>query len=119
MVPLSPNHRRKQAKWEQFLALALPMAPMPSSLPFASASATTARRSLWALALAADSLIPAAALAQSEQYILGPGSNVGPATKIKPSNCVTAADGSVTCDTKVVNPKGDTPARPQYSPFNN
>lgn len=95
------------------------MAPMPSSQPCASASAIRARLGLLALALASTSLLPAAALAQSEQYILGPGSNIGPATKIKPSNCVTAADGSVTCDTKVVNPKGDTPARPQYSPFNN
>ena len=40
-------------------------------------------------------------------------------TKIEPSNCITAADGSITCDTKVVNPPGDTPAKPQYRPFNN
>ena len=70
------------------------------------------------LVLAGISLIPATALAQSESYLLGPGSNIGPATTIKPTNCKTAADGTITCDTKVVNPKGDTPAKPQYSPFN-
>ena len=57
------------------------------------------------------------ALAQSQHFLLGPGSNVGPETKIEPKNCVTAADGSITCDTKVVNPKGDTPAKPVYAPF--
>jgi hypothetical protein len=43
---------------------------------------------------------------------------VGPATKVEPINCVTAADGSITCGTKIVNPEGDTPAKPQYNPFN-
>jgi hypothetical protein len=57
------------------------------------------------------------ALAQVESFLWGPGSNVGPETKIEPQNCVTAADGSITCDTKVVNPPGDTPAKPQYRPF--
>ncbi len=57
------------------------------------------------------------ALAQVESFLWGPGSNVGPETKIEPSNCTTAADGSITCDTKVVNPPGDTPAKPQYRPF--
>ena len=57
-------------------------------------------------------------LAQSQRFLLGPGSNVGPETKIEPKNCVTAADGSITCDTKIVNPTGDTPAKPIYSPFN-
>ena len=59
------------------------------------------------------------ALAQVESFLWGPGSNVGPATKIEATNCVTAPDGSITCDTKVVNPPGDTPAKPQYRPFNN
>jgi hypothetical protein len=58
------------------------------------------------------------ALAQVESFLLGPGSNVGPATKVEPINCVTAADGSITCGTKIVNPEGDTPAKPQYNPFN-
>ena len=95
------------------------MAPLRFSLQGVFSNIATARRGLLALAFGAASLLPAAALAQSESYLLGPGSNVGPATKIQPTNCTTAPDGSVTCDTKVVNPKGNTPARPQYSPFNN
>ena len=59
-----------------------------------------------------------AARAQVQQFILGPGSNVGNKTKVEPKNCVTAADGSITCDTQIVNPPGDTPAKPSYSPFN-
>ena len=51
--------------------------------------------------------------------MLKPGSNVGPATQVKPTTCVTAADGSVTCDTKIVNPPSDTPAKPSYQPFKN
>ena len=58
------------------------------------------------------------ARAQVQQFILGPGSNVGNKTKVEPKNCVTAADGSITCDTQIVNPPGDTPAKPSYSPFN-
>ena len=58
------------------------------------------------------------ALAQVESFLLGPGSKVGPATKVEPTNCVTAPDGSITCGTKIVNPEGDTPAKPQYNPFN-
>jgi hypothetical protein len=58
------------------------------------------------------------ALAQVESFLLGPGSNVGPATKVEPVNCVTDPDGSITCGIKIVNPEGDTPAKPQYSPFN-
>ena len=58
-------------------------------------------------------------LAQTASYLLGPGSNVGEATQVQEDNCVTAADGSITCDTKLVNPPGDTPARPQFEPFSN
>lgn len=76
----------------------------------------------WVLAacLATASLVAHAPLsrAQSQRFLLGPGSNVGPATKVREENCKTAADGTVTCDTKLVNPPGDTPAKPQYSPFN-
>jgi hypothetical protein len=71
---------------------------------------------VWGLGLAAALASPS--LAQSQRFLLGPGSNVGPETKIEPKNCVTAADGSITCDTKIVNPKGDTPAKPIYTPFN-
>lgn len=59
------------------------------------------------------------ALAQSETFILKPGSQVGPTTEVKPKNCVTAQDGSVTCDTELVNPPGNTPAKPQFNPFRN
>lgn len=59
------------------------------------------------------------ALAQSETFILEPGSQVGPTTEVKPKNCVTAQDGSVTCDTELVNPPGNTPAKPQFNPFRN
>ena len=60
-----------------------------------------------------------AAEAQVQQFMLGPGSNIGNKTKIEPKNCVTAADGSITCDTQIVNPPGDTPAKPSYTPFSN
>ena len=46
-------------------------------------------------------------------------SSVGPATKVVPTNCVTAADGSLTCDTKIENSPSDTPAKPHFSPFRN
>lgn len=69
--------------------------------------------------LAGAALMPTSALAQTESYMLGPGSNIGPATKIKPTNCKQAGDGTVTCDTEVVNPPGNTPAKPLYNPFNN
>jgi hypothetical protein len=59
------------------------------------------------------------ALAQSESFLLGPGSKVGPATEVKPKNCVTAPDGTVTCDTELVNPPGDTRAQPQFDLFRN
>lgn len=63
-------------------------------------------------------LNPATAAAQ-ESFILERGSNVGPETKIKPVDCVTGRDGSITCDTKIQNSPSDTPARPVYQPFNN
>lgn len=58
-------------------------------------------------------------LAQSETYILKSGSQVGPTTEVKPKNCVTAKDGSITCETELVNPPGNTPAKPYYNPFKN
>lgn len=72
-----------------------------------------------ALLLAMASLLGTPLRAQSQRFLLGPGSNVGPETKIKPSNCVTAPDGSITCDTQIENPPSDTPAKPQYDPFEN
>ena len=63
--------------------------------------------------------VPPAALAQSESYLLGPGSDVGKQTTVVTDNCVTAADGSITCDTRLQNPAGNTQARPQFNPFSN
>lgn len=60
------------------------------------------------------------ALAQVQQFMLGPGSNVGEKTKVVPKNCVTdPTTGAITCDTQIVNPPGDTPAKPSYTPFGN
>jgi hypothetical protein len=64
-------------------------------------------------------LVPAAAIAQAESYLLGPGSNVGPASTVKSENCVTNRDGSTTCDTRIENPAGDSQAKPQYNYFSN
>lgn len=75
------------------------------------------RQSSLALLLATACLLSGPLQAQTQRFLLGPGSNVGPETKIKPSNCVTAADGSITCDTKIENPPSDTQAQPQYDPF--
>ncbi|MFM7675958.1 MAG: hypothetical protein ACKO5F_10320 [Synechococcus sp.] len=90
---------------------ALPAVPLGSSVGCAL---------LALLALGgAPALAEAGALAQSQRFLLGPGSSVGPETKVKPENCVTAADGSVTCDTKLENSPSDTPARPELDPFRN
>jgi len=59
------------------------------------------------------------AWAQVESFLWGPGSNVGPSTTVEPQNCVTASDGTITCDTRLVNPAGTTEAKPQYNPFKN
>lgn len=72
-----------------------------------------------AAAICLSLLSGAAALAQVETFINKPGSSVGPATKVVPTNCVQGADGSLTCDTKLENSPSDTPAQPQYSPFKN
>jgi hypothetical protein len=74
-----------------------------------------------ALALGATTLVLAApgALAQSQNFLLSPGNRgkVGPSTTVTPENCVTAADGAITCDTKLQNPPDNTPAKPQFNPF--
>jgi hypothetical protein len=70
--------------------------------------------------LAASTLLTMAPVfAQAESFLLGPGSSVGPSTKVKPKNCVTAADGSSTCDTQLENSPSDTQARPIYEQFKN
>jgi hypothetical protein len=57
--------------------------------------------------------------AQVETFMNKPGSSVGPATRVVPTNCVKAPDGSLTCDTELQNPPSNTPAKPQFSPFKN
>lgn len=74
-------------------------------------------RCLWVLG--AGFVLASPGLAQVESFILKPGSEVGPATEVKPKNCVTAKDGSITCGTELVNPPGNTPAKPQFNPFRN
>ena len=70
--------------------------------------------------IAASALLAMApAFAQVESFLVGPGSSVGPSTKVKPKNCVTAADGSITCDTQLENSPSDTQARPIYEQFKN
>jgi hypothetical protein len=70
--------------------------------------------------LAAVAIAVEPAAAQVQQYMLGPGSSVGSQTKVEPKNCVTdPATGAITCDTQLVNPPGDTPAKPSYTPFGN
>ncbi len=59
------------------------------------------------------------AVAQVESFMLKSGSQVGPATEVKPKNCVTGKDGTITCDTELVNPPGNTPAKPHFNPFRN
>lgn len=69
--------------------------------------------------LGATPALADARLAQSESFIIGPGSSVGPATRVKPKNCVTKPDGTITCDTELENPPSDTQAKPQYELFRN
>ncbi len=59
------------------------------------------------------------ARAQVETFMLQRGSNIGPETKVIPTNCVAASDGSVSCDTQIINPPSATPAKPQFQPFKN
>jgi len=96
------------------LRISFPALPRPNR-PLRTPSAL-----VLALALAGVSLVAQPALAQSESFLLKPGSKVGPASKVKATNCVTnPKDGSISCDTKIENPPGDTQAKPQYSPFKN
>ena len=88
-----------------------------------NASAVSRRALPWSLraaaALVAGLSFTGAAQAQVESFMLKRGGNVGPETQIKPTNCVTAADGSITCDTVIENPPSDTPAKPNFQPFKN
>ena len=57
------------------------------------------------------------AYSQTERWLRRPGSDTGKDSKIE-ADCIKAEDGSVTCDTKLVNPASDTKVRPYYNPFN-
>jgi len=72
-----------------------------------------------AAALVGGLCLTASAEAQVESFMLRRGGSVGPETRIKPTNCVTGPDGSITCDTVIENPPSDTPAQPIYQPFKN
>jgi hypothetical protein len=63
--------------------------------------------------------VAAPAQAQRQTFTLGPGSQVNPNTEVVPTNCVTAPDGTITCDTELRNPRGQTPARPSLELFEN
>jgi hypothetical protein len=78
-----------------------------------------ARCAVTAAAVAVSALLPAAALAQREGFLLGPGSRSGPGSRVVPTNCVTEPDGTVTCDTSVERSPSDTPARVEFDPFSN
>ena len=69
------------------------------------------------LMTALSATLPQAVLAQSEVWLLGPNSRTGPQSTVVPTDCLENADGSITCNTKIENPPGDTPAKPYYSPF--
>ena len=88
-----------------------------------NATAVLTRALPWSLRaavpLVAGLCFTGAAQAQVESFMLKRGSNVGPETQIKPTNCVTATDGSITCDTVIQNSPSDTPAQPIYQPFKN
>jgi uncharacterized membrane protein len=70
------------------------------------------------LPLSFSAAIAPAARAQSEGWMLGPGSKTSKDSKVVPTNCKTMADGAISCDTKVETPASNTPARPYYNPFN-
>lgn len=60
----------------------------------------------------------APAQAQTQKFMLQRGSKVGTESQVK-ENCTTVKDGTINCDTKIVNPPGTTEAKPFYSPFKN
>ncbi len=91
--------------------------PQPRRSRGRRAGSTVVLLSALAVPALAFSALALPAGAQSESFLLNRGSKVGPASKVKATNCKTAADGTITCDTKIDNPPGDTLAKPQYSPF--
>ena len=69
------------------------------------------------LLTAVSVMLPQGAMGQSEVWLLGPNSRTGEQSTVVPTDCVEGADGSITCNTKIVNPPGDTPAKPFFNPF--
>lgn len=57
--------------------------------------------------------------AQAQRFLWSPGPSVGPETKVEPTNCLMGADGSITCNTRLVNPPSDTKAKAQLDVFPN
>jgi hypothetical protein len=88
-----------------------------------NASAVLTRALPWSLRAAAALVtvlcLTPAAQAQVESFMLKRGSNVGPATQVKPTNCTKGPDGSITCDTVIENSPSDTQAKPNFQPFKN
>lgn len=66
-----------------------------------------------------SAVAPQMASAQSETWLLGPNSRNGPGSTVVPTDCVQGDNGSITCNTKIENPVGTTPAKPFYNPFTN
>ena len=61
-----------------------------------------------------------AACAQSEGWILSPGSRNDQNSTVVPTNCITAAEGTLSCDTKLESTGGRTTStRLYYNPFDN
>ena len=73
---------------------------------------TSALTAVYALLLGLTAAFTQVARAQSEGWILGPDSKTSRDSKVVPTNCVTMADGAVSCDTKLETPASNTPARP-------
>jgi len=99
-------------------------------LPFLAGQPALGRQQLYSCSGSGAWWLPAAAVlslvlglqparAQVETFMLERGSNIGPETKVIPTNCVSASDGSVTCDTQIINPPSASPAKPQFQPFKN
>lgn len=60
---------------------------------------------------------PQAFAQQREVWLYGRDSNkTGKNSKVVPTDCITSADGSITCNTKIETPPGDTQAQPFFEP---
>ena len=87
-------------------------------ISFPSSMASVLQRLLGVSLLTTVSvMLPQGAMGQSEVWLLGPNSRTGEQSTVVPTDCVEGADGSITCNTKIENPPGDTPAKPFYNPF--